>query len=586
MTKEIKLGYEIETGKEIFIDISHLLVTGVTQLSGKTTTLEALIKRSKLKAVVFRTKIGEKGFIDGTIIPPYFKDKSDWQFIEGLVEATLGEKMRSWDRSKIIQYSKGTNGLLDFKKKIDDALLNEKIRSFDKDILTNLQAYLELVLPKLQTIQFSNTLELSSGVNIIDLERFSRDPEVQSLIIRSVVEEVLHNFKGVIIVIPEFWKFSPQRRGNPCKQIIEEFVRQGATNNNYIWIDSQDMSGVDKTPLKQVSNWILGYQSEKNEVKHTLDQIPVPAKSKPKADEVMTLPIGHFYYCSAKETRKVYVQPSWLDDKRSKNIALGKLDVNEIDAPEGLAQFKVAIEKKYDEKEGKFQQEIDFQDLSQKLRKELTDIRTDFFNKIEDIQEQVNKIASEIYGLKNQPKQEINEEELISKVLQKMPVKTDFNQSSSNSSFDKESIINEVLARVPKTAGSVTYEVAPQEKIKKDFLEEAKNKILSDINQLSNNAKKTLKYLESRGIACATFEIATKGYLYPQASGGYGKTVLDSIKELELSLLADRDAKKVKTTGRLKNRIKSLLEVHEATEQEIEQVYNHILMNLLGEKNE
>lgn len=36
-----------------------------------------------------------------------------------------------------------------------------------------------------------------------------------------------------------------------------------------------------------------------------------------------------------------------------------------------------------------------------------------------------------------------------------------------------------------------------------------------------------------------------------------------------------------KSFGRLKNRIKYLLENHEATEQEIEQIYSHILMEMI-----
>ena len=209
---KIKLGYEVETGKPVEIMPSHLIVTGLTQKAGKTTTLESLIKRSGKRAIVFRTKIGEKSFLQGTIIPPYFKDRSDWQFVQGLVEATIKEKLRSFERAKIIQICKqtGGNSLLEFKKKVDERLLEPKINNFEKDILTNIQAYLEIVMPKLQSINFSNSLELVEGLNIIDLERFSRDSEVQSLIIRSVIEEVLYNFKDVIIVIPEAWKFIPK----------------------------------------------------------------------------------------------------------------------------------------------------------------------------------------------------------------------------------------------------------------------------------------------------------------------------------------------------------------------------------------
>jgi len=50
---KIKLGYVIPSGDPVEINPSHLIVTGITQLSGKTTTLEALISRSGSKAIVF-----------------------------------------------------------------------------------------------------------------------------------------------------------------------------------------------------------------------------------------------------------------------------------------------------------------------------------------------------------------------------------------------------------------------------------------------------------------------------------------------------------------------------------------------------
>jgi len=132
MKKKVLIGFEIGTGEKVFLTPDHLLVTGVTQYSGKTTCLESLIQRLGVKAVAFRTKLGEKSFIQGTIIPPFFKDKSDWQFIQSLLEATLGEKLKGWDRSKIIQLSKGTNSLLGFKKKVDERL-NEKLNNFERD---------------------------------------------------------------------------------------------------------------------------------------------------------------------------------------------------------------------------------------------------------------------------------------------------------------------------------------------------------------------------------------------------------------------------------------------------------------------
>lgn len=575
MAKKIRLGFEIKTGKPVDVSPSHLIVTGLTQKAGKTTTLESLIKRSGKRAIVFRTKVGEKSFLEGTMIPPYFKDRSDWQFIQGLVEATIKEKLRSFERAKIIQMCKrtGGNSLLEFKKKVDERLLEKKVNNFEIDILTNIQAYLEIVLPKLQSINFSNDLELVEGLNIIDLERFARDSEVQSLIIRSVLEEVLYNFKDVIIVLPEAWKFCPQSRGNPCKPMIDDFIRQGATNGNYIWIDSQDMSNVDKNPLKQITEWILGYQSEINEVKHTISEIPLPKNLKPKPEDIMSLGTGVFYLATRERTVKVYVQPFWLDAERAKKVAMGKLKVSELDAPENITPFKIAVKKE----ETTQQQTVDFQETTKRFNKELTEMSSDFFNKIADIQEQINKLYTEIFNLKNQPKTELDEETIIRKVLQKMPVSNGIQTQPIN----KEEIIKEVLSRVP-ASGAKTYTIAPLEKIKKDFLKEIKERILSDISSLTDNEKKTLKYIESKETDVSPSEIITKCFLL-KVGGGNSNKVSKCLKSL-LTIQVIEKKPSGRYVGGLHKQIESLMGNHSATKEEMQTLYDHIIMEMLGSK--
>jgi hypothetical protein len=51
--KTILLGFEAGTGAEVKIPFHHTIVTGTTQLSGKTTTLEALVSRSGARAIAF-----------------------------------------------------------------------------------------------------------------------------------------------------------------------------------------------------------------------------------------------------------------------------------------------------------------------------------------------------------------------------------------------------------------------------------------------------------------------------------------------------------------------------------------------------
>jgi len=55
----VLLGYESGTGEPVWIPLHHLTATGLTQLSGKTTTPESLIRHSGRRAIAFRAKSGE-----------------------------------------------------------------------------------------------------------------------------------------------------------------------------------------------------------------------------------------------------------------------------------------------------------------------------------------------------------------------------------------------------------------------------------------------------------------------------------------------------------------------------------------------
>ena len=575
---KVKFGYEIPTGNEININLAHTVITGLTQEAGKTTAIMGLIKRSGLKALIIKTKIGEKAVTEGSIIPPFYRDNFDWEYAVELLESSRKEKLK-FERSWIIKYSKTANTLLEFKNNIDNALSKEKIRDLDKNVLITLQAYLEKILPELQYAPLSKTLDLRDGINIMDLERFKE--ETQTLVIRSVLNEVLLKEKNTIIIIPEAWRYLPEKVNSPVKRPAESFIRQGATNNNFLWLDSQDITGVSKVILKQVSNWILGYQREKNEIERTLDQLPLPKKSKPKSEEIATLHLGEFYVATSNFTVKAYAQPSWLEDSVAKKIALGKVMVEDIDQPIYIAPHQIIHTKNKSldyEKQTTIPALFDTNKKINELRVDFISNRNDFFNKFEQINDSIRNIQTELFSIK-QHAPIINEDEIVMRVLQKIPI-----NNPNNSVMDKELIIKEVISRIPKS-GNVIYEVAPLEKIKKDFLEEAKNKIITDIMILSNNSKKLLRYLETRKVGCSVNEISMKCFLYPSGTGGYSKIVNDAVKELS-TILVGYKHNNGKCHGRLKERIKDLLGVHEASEQEIEQVYNHILMNLLGGKNE
>lgn len=567
--KKIKFGYETKTGDEIELGLAHTVITGLTQASGKTTSIMGLIKRSGLKAIIIKTKIGEKAISEGAIIPPFYKEDFDWEYASELLESSRKEKLK-FERSWIIKYSKSASNLLEFKKNIDEALMNSKIRELEKSVLISLQAYLEKILPELQYAPLSKTLDIKEGISIMDLERFKE--ETQSLIIRSVLNEVLTKEKNTLVVIPEVWRYVPEKHTSPVKKAAEIFIRQGATNNNYLFLDSQDITGTSKAILKQISNWVLGKQTEINEIKRVLDQIPLPKKSKPKPEEVATLKLGHFFVVTSDFTKQAYAQPSWLDNKTAKKVAMGKISVDTVEQPTQIAPYQVVVKEQFEKSDEGIQSSQDFMKKLNELREDFISNRNDFFNKFE----QINSTISDIYAKFLQFQQEksgINEDEIIMRVLQKVPV------SSGSSSFDKEGIIKEVLSRVPKGVGGVTYEVSPLDKIKKDFLNEAKEKLLNDLKGVSDNAKKVLKYLESKSKGVKSLEIEEKCFLMKH-SGGSAKKVSDTSLELRAIEVSRKD-KAGWHYGELKKRIIDLLGNQGASQEEINQIYDHILYELL-----
>jgi len=329
--QKVLLGFSVPKGEPVFLKLHHLGIFGMTQLSGKTTTLLAILSRSRLQALTFRTKRGELEFEGARRLPIYFDERglADWRALEGLLAATLEEKVQREPgvRAAVIRVcqdlQRKANPLMEVLERIEEKLENPKIRSFDKDVYTKLQAYLQIVVPQLQRIHYSNMLQLHPNLNVMDLEGLS--DEVQALVIASTVDWVYRNAKNTVLVLPEVWKFIPQDRGSPCKPAIEKLMREGAIVGNYVFLDSQDQRAVDKKFLRQMDNWILGRQRESHEIESLLKQIPLPKKGKPSPEQIQTLRLGFFYAVLGNEIHHVYVLPAGVPEAEGRLVAQGKV---------------------------------------------------------------------------------------------------------------------------------------------------------------------------------------------------------------------------------------------------------------------
>jgi len=322
--RSVRLGFAVGSGEPVDLPIRHMCVTGQTQESGKTTTLEALVARSQVRAITFITKRGEGAFAGGRRLPPYFRQRrADWQYVASLIDATLGEKnklLRAW----LMKVCRTTQTLAEVLDNVREA--KKTARGFSESIYTEIEGYLELVVPQLAELPPAHMLTIGAGLNVMDLSPYRS--ELQALVIRSVLEHVYDGEQDVVVVIPEAWEFLPEQRGSPVKAAAEMLIRKGAGLRNYMWLDSQDLAGVWKTAVRACPVMLIGVQREANEIKRTLSNIPASI-AKPTAAAVAQLGLGQFVACWGKHTIPTYVQPAWLPESHARRIARGEEHVDD-----------------------------------------------------------------------------------------------------------------------------------------------------------------------------------------------------------------------------------------------------------------
>ena len=101
-----------------------------------------------------------------------------------------------------------------------------------------------------------------------------------------------------------------------------------------------------------------------------------------------------------------------------------------------------------------------------------------------------------------------------------------------------------------------------------------------DVSSLGEDSKKCLKFIESQGKAITNNFIVEKCFFLNGGNSSHRGKISTAIKPLTDFLLVDKDGK-IGNKPRLRTRIQELMGNHEATESEIDQVYNHILMEIL-----
>jgi hypothetical protein len=161
-TKTIHLGYEVGTGEPVAVPLAHTFVTGQTQLSGKTTTLRAMVGRSGLRALAFVTKRGER--FDGRRIDPYLPREGEepihWRLVETILASALGQRAMKYERYWLIQAAKGATSLAGVRENVE-RLLKKAKGGRTEEAYTLIREYLDLVVPDMVELRAADVLDLA-----------------------------------------------------------------------------------------------------------------------------------------------------------------------------------------------------------------------------------------------------------------------------------------------------------------------------------------------------------------------------------------------------------------------------------------
>lgn len=329
-TGKFRIGFEVGSGAEVSAEPHHLFISGLTQRSGKTTSLEGFASRlDGFCIVIFRTGRGDIGFEGAEPVRPFYRERVDWQTVEGLISEHYHEKMRFY-RGDIMKAVRGAKSLDDVHRNVKKRLEAARADSFVEKVLTELEQYLAEVIPVLRDLDTAEGLPVirDGATYLVDLEQVPSS--AQQLIIAATLDKVMEDCRGVIVVIPE-----AHRMGRLAWRSVERVAREGAKLRNLVWLDSQQVTGIGEAGtrvLRSVDLWMFGRQTYDLEKERVAKMIP---GRKVKADDVHGLEIGQFYVVQyGEQVQKVYVQPAWMDETTARLVATGQVHPANLRGPE------------------------------------------------------------------------------------------------------------------------------------------------------------------------------------------------------------------------------------------------------------
>jgi len=330
MKSSVAFGFIRSSGRPVVLGVKHMVISGITQGSGKTTLVRALALRSGARVVVFETKPFAKDWLPhGKQVPVLMHGTLDEVTLKELLEAEGQFGMKA-EFPILIRSCDGAKDMYEVMARIRGRLYPPppppgekppKTDRHEKNALLILETLLKRILDQMQSIETSNKLEIKKGLNVIDISGLTE--EAQQVAVKAVSDYLYERETNVIMVLDEAQKFVPENRRSAARHSVVRLIKEGGARKIWVWVASQALTAVSKEILKQTENYILGRQREFNECNRVLAQLPLPDQLKPSADTIQHLNLGYWLVAAGDApVVEAYAWPTWCSAGTAKTAAM------------------------------------------------------------------------------------------------------------------------------------------------------------------------------------------------------------------------------------------------------------------------
>lgn len=418
---------------------------------------------------------------------------------------------------------------------------------------------------------------------VLDLSGFSK--YAMRKIVTDFINE-LYRLNRVVrhVFIEEADMFAPQRpignEANLCLSAVDNFVRRGGNHNLGVTLITQRSAVLNKDILTQSDCLVILRTlapQDKKAIQAWVEEQTDEDKTKLKEwyDSLKSLENGEawvwhpekpeiFQKVKFRQRQTFHATREFIRKPQATKITL-------MNVEEFVTKFKTSFDIKQTTIQETKQPNINTKPLEDKIESLETQLKV--------AQEANSEKDKTIHKLKEENKALKHENATLEPAKKIRDAIIELTHTNTTTPTNKQEIVEEVLRQIPQNNNGQIYTIAPTEKLQKDFQENAKQQVCTTISNLDQEQKQILKFIEALGKNTNLTEILEKG-LFLNTTGTTRQRINEKTNELVKLELIRKD-KGGHYFPMLKEKINKYLEPFNATTQETEDVYNHIITETL-----